>query len=286
MLAPAPAPTSEPETILVPLSHRISPAALGAVFRLTVARQLRGRRLWAFALLFAIPVAIAVLARQYDDRFREGLTESLLIFGLIPQALLPLTALLFASGMIQDEIDEQTLTYLLVRPIPRWLIDLVKVAATWLVTLALTAVFTTLTFVAIHWGQDDLFGQVLAVRAPITVAVMGLGLFAYVPIFGVLSLLVRRPLVVGVIYVAVLEGLVANVDFVIRQATVMYAMRVLWIRWLALREAEWSINLDQAPSATSCIAILLLSGAISAAIGAWLFARNEFRVKTPEGNGA
>ena len=27
-------------------------------------------------------------------------------------------ALLFASGMVQDDVEEQTLTYLLIRPVP------------------------------------------------------------------------------------------------------------------------------------------------------------------------
>ena len=40
-----------------------------------------------------------------------------LIFNLIPHALAPLAALLYATGIIQDEVEEQTLTYLLLRPL-------------------------------------------------------------------------------------------------------------------------------------------------------------------------
>ena len=42
--------------------------------------------------------------------------EFLLAFMFIPQLLLPLVALLYASGMIQDEQEEQTITYLLDPP--------------------------------------------------------------------------------------------------------------------------------------------------------------------------
>ncbi len=45
---------------------------------------------------------------------------------MIPQALVPITALVFASGMISDEVEEQTLTYLLIRPVPKSVIYLVK----------------------------------------------------------------------------------------------------------------------------------------------------------------
>ncbi len=62
---------------------------------------------------------------------------------------MPLAALLYATGIIQDEVEEQTLTYLLLRPLPRWALYLVKLLATLLVTAALTAVFTAATFAVI-----------------------------------------------------------------------------------------------------------------------------------------
>ena len=51
-----------------------------------------------------------------------------LVFNLIPHALAPLAALLYATGIIQDEVEEQTLTYLLLRPLPRWAIYLRQAA--------------------------------------------------------------------------------------------------------------------------------------------------------------
>ena len=62
---------------------------------------------------------------------------------------MPLAALLYAAGIIQDEVEEQTLTYLLLRPLPRWALYLVKLLATLLVTSVLTAVFTAATFAVI-----------------------------------------------------------------------------------------------------------------------------------------
>ena len=73
-------------------------------------------------------------------------------FMFIPQALLPLVALVYATGIIQDEQEEQTLTYLLIRPIPRWAIFMVKLLATLTTTVLLTAVFTALTYVAVYVG--------------------------------------------------------------------------------------------------------------------------------------
>ena len=56
--------------------------------------------------------------------------------------------------MVQDEVEEQTLTYLLIRPIPRWLIYLAKVVGTWLVLSLLIALFTAAALVAVYWGTE------------------------------------------------------------------------------------------------------------------------------------
>ena len=127
----------------VRLWRGVSLSALVALLSIAAARQLRGRKLAVVGALFALPVLFAILAQRFQVPYRADDVEAVLIFGLIPQAVLPLSALLFASGMVQDDVEEQTLTYLLIRPIPRWLIYVAKVAGTWLVTFLLTSLFTT-----------------------------------------------------------------------------------------------------------------------------------------------
>ena len=113
---------------------------------------------------------------------------------------------------------------------------------------------------------------------------MSLSLFAYTALFGGLSLLTRRSLVLGVLYIVVFEGVVANIDFMIRHVTVMYYMRTLCIRLLGLPVVDWSIDLATAPSVTTCLLTLIGTGSVLALLGAWIFSIREFRVKTPEGS--
>ena len=82
----------------VPLSRWVSPWALGTILSITAARQIRGRRLVIFSMLFALPILFAVLAHRFADPYVASDAETVLIFGLIPQALLPLTALLYRVG--------------------------------------------------------------------------------------------------------------------------------------------------------------------------------------------
>jgi ABC-2 type transport system permease protein len=274
------APPALPEGRPVTLSRRIDATAVLALFGMTVARLVRGRRLLVLALLFALPIGFAVLARRYNPGYDASKAELVLIFGLIPQAILPLTALVFASGMIQDEVEEQTLTYLLIRPLPRPMIYATKLAATWSVMAALTAVFVSATYAVVY--EPEALRDLLPWRPLQTVAIMLLTLATYAAVFGLVGLFVRRTLLFGVPYIVVLEGVFANIEFVIRHVTIMYQSRVLAIRWIGLEAEDWNIDLDLAPSLAWSALNLAIATAALALFGALSFARREYRVKTPE----
>src|SRR5216683_5772972 len=128
-------------------SHGSVLTALAALFVLTLRQHLRGRRLIVLSVLFLLPSVLAVIVKITAGSPPPGELEFAFVFNLIPHALVTLTALLYAAGIVRDEVEEQTLTYLLLRPLPRWALYVTKLLVTWLVTSVLTAVFTTLTFV-------------------------------------------------------------------------------------------------------------------------------------------
>ena len=263
-----------------------------ALFAMTLRSQARSRRLLVLALLYALPIGLAVLTRYQGAGFagptsgyEPAFAEFTLIYNLIPQALVPLAALVYASGMIQDEVEEQTITYLLIRPLPRWSIYVAKLLATLVVTTALTAAFTAATFLVIGWGQDGYWSSGGLERMAKTLALFALSLAAYNSLFGALSLLMRRAILVGVGYIIALEGVVANVDFVIRKLTVIYYFRVLCERWLNLGYADkYRIDLEAAPDLPHCLYALLGTILAAVALAAWVMGTREFQVKTPEGS--
>ncbi|MFO0953340.1 MAG: ABC transporter permease [Isosphaeraceae bacterium] len=269
----------------VKLARGFSPGAWLTLLGLSVRMLSRGRRLLALAALFAAPALLGFVIRYNDPNFRTRLDkiEEVLIFYMIPQALVPLTALILASGMIRDEVEGQTLTYLLIRPIPRPSIYLAKLAAAWGVSAALAAVFVTAALVVLHWGGPELWGEVVPGRAARLVGLSGLSLMVYVALFGILGLVSRWVLTLGVAYTVLFEGILANIDFAFRRVTVLYYVRILAERWFDVHVDSWSIRLEEAPSGTEALAYLAGAALVLSLAGAFAFGSSEIRVKTPEG---
>lgn len=260
-------------------------SALTALFGLTLRQQIRTRRLLVLLFLFSLPAVLILIIRLSDvnPSPRVDKLEFALIFTLIPHSLIPLTTLLYASGMIQDELEEQTLTYLLVRPLPKWALYGVKLLAIFVLTASLSAALLVVTYFSLYVGQESLPDE-LWLRVGKTIGAVSLAVGAYVSLFACISLVIRRSLVVGVGYIILFEGVLANIDFVVRRLTIMYWFRVLLLHWLSESHEEWSLDMKEAPTAFTCV--LTLAGIIltSTLIGMFVFSQREFRLKTPEGS--
>jgi ABC-2 type transport system permease protein len=268
----------------LPAPRRSVLSALGALFGLALRQQARGRRLLIMSFLFLLPVILTVVIRsivEYESP-RHGLEHAMLLF-LLPGVLLPLAALLHASGVIQDELEEQTLTYLLVRPLPRPWLYLAKLLASWLLVAGIGSVFTMLLALAIYWGEPD-FVQAVFQKGAQLVVIHWLTLATYSSIFALVSLYTRRTLIVGIAYIILFEIILGNIEFVIRQVTVIFYYRVLVLRWVGFEAEEWNIDLLGAPSTATCFYTLVGVTVLAAVLGARVFSGKEFHVKTPEGS--
>ena len=275
-------------------------AALGALYTLTLRQHLHGKRWLVLGALFLTPALLAGLVRATATNVQGVMLEFLFVFMLIPQALLPLVALIYGSGIVQDEQEEQTFTYLLIRPIPKWAIYLVKLLATLTTTVVLTTVFTTLTYVAIYvganTGAEDVPGRCFK-----AICIHALAVASYCCLVGVMSLLTKRTLVLGFLYAAFFEGLLANLPFSVRLLSIIYYTRILAYRSLEFLLVTPRANVDLAaeawqldvrrdpallehPTLKTCLIVLAAGGVLCSALGAYLCSRREFHVKTPEGS--
>lgn len=270
------------------------------LYWLTLRQHLHGKRWMAVALAFVLPAGLAILIRSTSrDEVPPRFLEFGLLWILIPQALLPLASLLYASGIVQDEQEEQTITYLLTRSTPKWLIYVIKLAATWTTSVMLVVALTALTCAAIYTGTDVDTSDT-SIRCMKAAAIFSLAAITYCSIFGLMSLITKRTLIAGVLYTAVVEGLLANLPLSLRWGTVLYHIRIIAYRtlefvasWPGGRQEDpasgaWSLNADtdptlaEHPTLRTSLLILIGTSIVCAALAGWLCSQREFHVKTPE----
>jgi ABC-2 type transport system permease protein len=269
------------------------------LYWLTLRQHLHGKRWIAVVLLCLVPVGMAILIQSTRAAVPSLMLEFVLMWILIPQALLPLIALLYASGIIQDEQEEQTITYLLIRPINKSLLYWVKMAATWTTIVLLVTTLTVLTYAAIYIGTEtDL--SIVSLRCVKAVAILSLAATTYCSLFGAMSLVTKHTLIVGIMYSAIVEGLLASLPLSVRLVTVIYYMRLIAYRSLDfvvawphggqddVAAAAWFLNvkddptLAEHPQISTCVLILLGANLVCTALASWLCSQCEFHVKTPE----
>jgi ABC-2 type transport system permease protein len=270
------------------------------LYALSLRQQLHGKRWIVMAILLALLATPIVLVRAGRPTAFPPLTlEFVFAFLFIPQAILPLLAMVYASGIIQDDLEEQTITYLLMRPIAKWAIYLLKLAALLTTTAIITAVFTTLIYAVVYVHTEVRLADA-AVRCGKAVAVDVLAVSCYACGFGLMSLITRRTLVAGILYTAIFEGLLANLPFSIRLLTVIYYSRLIAYRIMSfvipirhgrtadMAAAAWQLDLihdpqlKEHPQLATCVIVLVSGCAVFAILGALICWQREFYVKTPE----
>ena len=172
---------------------------MNATIARITARGLLGRR--RILLLVPLPIillAMAVLARAVGETPDEWGPP--IVVGLGFTAVLPVIALVVGTGVLGSEIDDGTLTHILAKPLPRYEIVLTKLAV---------AAGITAAFVGVPLFLVGLLAGSTAVAFAL-VAAGAVGALAYTALFLAMSLLSRRPVLVGLVYVVLWEGLLGN----------------------------------------------------------------------------
>lgn len=178
--------------------------------------------------LAAIPVLLALVYRLSDpDDDPERWTARVLFFGLTVTAVLPLTALLFGTSVLGDELEDGTAVYLLTKPLQRWQILLPKLAAAWLVTAVMLVSSTLVSGLLALEGTGDA-SLVLGFAAAVAI-----GALAYACVFVLLSVMTTRALITGLVYVFLWEGAITGI---------FHGTRYLSIRHYTIGLADWLAN--------------------------------------------
>jgi ABC-2 type transport system permease protein len=171
-----------------------------ALYRIMLRTSVTRGRLLAFLAGGALLDLIAYSIRVSDFSGREVDTFALLDLAALA-LYVPVVALVFSTSSLGDLAQDGTLVYVWLRPVARWKVVLVALAATLTVTLPLTLGPTWLA-VLLSGASDKAFW---AITASVVLANL-----AYCAVFTGFGLRVRHALIIGLGYVVLWEAGVAS----------------------------------------------------------------------------
>jgi ABC-2 type transport system permease protein len=208
------------------------------VFDLSLGQMLWSRRSVFLAVLVGGPVLLAIaiyvagtlqplaLPRINGARVSGAALFGMMIWLLYIRFIVPVLGVFYGTSLIADEIDDKTITYLFVRPIPRSAILIGK----YLSYLACTILLILPSVVVVYFLIVPMNGGHIGGEFPALVADLGMlavGLAAYGAVFALVGARIKRPIVVGLVYAFGWEPGVLLFPGYLKRATVGYYLQAL-----------------------------------------------------------
>lgn len=234
------------------------------VVRLTLRSLLGGRRALGLGLLTLIPIVAALAYAASDATVEAEVFWARLLQRLVIPTVAAFVAVVLGSSALADEREDGTIMYLAATPLSRLSLIVSKVLAAWAACMALL-VPGTLIAAAVALGGDLEAAQIGWPLAGIALSVL-----CYCAVASLMSLLVRRPVVLGVLYILLWEGSIATFAASADRLSIAAYGRAIAV------EGVVDVN---SPDVSSTLAIVLLV-AVSAA-AAWAAARRFPRTELP-----
>lgn len=239
-------------------------AVFAAVFWVTLRSLLRGRRLIVLGALAVLPVVVMA-----GDRFNnDGLDPIPDFVGVVRQLVLAggggIAMLIVSAAAFGDDREDGLLTYLVARPVERLWLVLAKGAAGAVAGLLVVVPSAVLTWAVIAGVEGPVGGDPVGLSLLAgSVGAAAAAAVAYAAVFGWVALVVRRPVLVGLVYVLLWEGaFVTFADSADRLSIRAYAEDVL----LNSATGSLSVSVDNTPELTIATALFWLALASVAAI--------------------
>ncbi len=239
--------------------------AFRAIVELTLRALVGRRRTLTIAVLAGLPILLGVVVRLGGGR--PDAPE--ILDALCIRTVAPLVALVIGTGAIGSEIDDGTLIFQLIKPVPRWLTALAKVAVAAFVTALLVVPPIILTGLLLGGIGADSIGTTVG----FAVAALAGGT-AYAVGFTALGAITSRALIVGLGYTLIWEGVLAGL---------LEGTRFLSIRQATLGIAAASTGEDVGvaplalPTSIGIIVVVIVGGMALTA-----FALRRFQVRAAD----
>ena len=253
------------------------------IFKQTFLQMIRSRRTYVLALLCFLPVISMIVFRLIPQKasvIDTLLLESTVTFYLM--FIVILVALFQSTTLLSDEIESNTIIYLLMRPISKMNIVLSKFMAYWVVVTIPVTISHLLVSIAIftHPKSEITFLSGLRLEG-LYLSVIILGLLAYGSIFLFLSVCFRYSALWGLLVAFGWEKLTLVVSGNIRLITIIHYLKLAILPSdSSSKKLLWTFNqraFDSEPmSKWIAVLIILLISIFFLGLSVFIFQRKEY----------
>jgi ABC-type transport system involved in multi-copper enzyme maturation permease subunit len=262
-----------------------SPTLFGSaarIFDLSLGQMLWSRRSIFLALVVGGPVVLAAVVRivaliapSSSLRVNGAMVGGPSIFGMMiwllyVRFIVPVLGVFYGTALIADEVDDKTITYLFTRPIRRGSVLIGK----YLAYLGCTVLLILPTVIIVFFLIVPLGGGSVGQAFPSLLTDLGmiaLGLAAYGALFALVGARLKRPLVIGLVFVFGWEPTAMLIPGYLKQLTVAYYVQALVPH--AMPEDSTLGSILQVFNDVPPVAVSLAALTIITAAALWLAAR-------------
>ena len=178
---------------------------------------------------------------------------------------LPITVLILATGALGNEVEDRTLPYLTLKPIGRLRIVVEKFIGVIVVAAPLIGAGTAATyFLAFRGESGDNLEMLWAMLAGVIVGVVGYG-----AIFLLVSLLITRALLAGIIYALLWESLLGRFLPGLRVVSVRHFVESVFVKMLD----DPAVTVRSATSVNTSLITIGVATVLSIALATWRLRR-------------
>ena len=252
--------------------------AVRQVFGFFAFLGLRTGKTRAFAIFGLMPVVLAVVVRIVHGRsglMADVFTEILMVFFL--QLYIVILALFYGTSITAEEVENRTLSYLVTRPIPKTAIVLGKFAAYVLLMFAMVAIGLALSYFilnAARLANPEIYWTFFRY-----LGVLGLGIVAYTAFFTLLGTLLKRAIIVGLVFGFGWENVIQYFPGSTQKLSIVHYLKSL-LPYTPPRGGGRGVALllFRLEPTKPLVAVLMLAVIAAAllALACWLFRTKEF----------
>lgn len=245
------------------------------VLSLTLRYLLSTRRGIATAGLATVPVILTASLAIARVESLDILLFQVLMVPLFLQVVLIFVTLVAATALLREEMEDNTLHYLLTRPVSKPAVLASKYAGFLAAVLGLLILPLVVAYAITQLSAGDALAADLDVLGGFLVATV-LGTAAYGSFFLLLSLLIRRPLAAGLLFGFLWESIVGSIPGDVPKLSIIHYLRSILKDTVAVGPLAGYPTDISAPVAA---AILIGFSLVALVLSMFVFQQMEFKQK-------